>query len=116
MKVAFGDDESRCRGAHTTDRGWGIFYNFYGNMDKSILVSNPWRLNLGKLVVPNIFVEPMLIRELAKNYHLQSMIVKTAIGHVLVDVSKEAIIECFDLDRSALRRINKDRLKKEYYS
>lgn len=116
MKATFGDSESGCRDAHTNDRGWDVFYNFYGKRDKSIPVSNPWRLNLGKLVVPNVFVEPMLIRELAKNYHHQSMTVKTTTDHDLVDVSKEVAIECFDLDRSALRRINKDRFKKEYYA
>lgn len=61
-------------------------------------------------------MEPMLIRELAKNYHHQRMIVNTVIGHVLVDISKDAIIECFNLDRSALKSINKERLKKEYFA
>lgn len=44
------------------------------------------------------------------------MIVKTATDHVLVDTSKDAIVECFNLDRSALKRINTNILKKEYYA
>lgn len=44
------------------------------------------------------------------------MTFKIASGHVLVDITKEAIVECFDLERSAIKGINKDRLKREYYA
>lgn len=34
MKAALCDHESVCKDAHTNDRGWDIFYYFYGNGDK----------------------------------------------------------------------------------
>lgn len=69
LKTAFNYGESGCRDGYTNDHGWYIFYYFYGNRDKQVSLSNPWRLNLGKFVFPNIFVESMLIRELGKSYH-----------------------------------------------
>lgn len=69
-----------------------------------------------KLVVVNVFVEPLLIRELAKRYHPKRMTIKVANGYILLDVSKDAIVECFDLDRSALTNINKNRLEVDYAS
>lgn len=55
-------------------------------------MSNPWNLNLGKLVVPNIFFESMLIKELAKAYDPQSLTVRIAEGLILVDISHKAIL------------------------
>lgn len=88
-----------------------IFHLFYQKRDKAAPVSNPWNLNLGKLVVPNVFVEPLLIRELTKNYHLRSMIVRTVTGHILLDISIDAIAECFDLDKTTLTKVNRNRLE-----
>lgn len=75
---------------------------------------NPWTLDLGKLVVPHFFVEPMLIREIEKAYDVPSQMVRTTEGYVLLDISLEAIIQCFDLDKSTLTIINKDNLKRDY--
>lgn len=75
---------------------------------------NPWTLNLGKLVVSNVFVDPMLIRELEKAYYVSSQMVRTIEGYVLLDISPNAIIQCFELDKFALTRINMDNLKMEY--
>lgn len=77
-------------------------------------MSNPWILNLGKLVVPNVFVEPMLIRELAIAYDSSRWSVRTPEGYVLLDISHRAIIECFGLDGSALKGINIGNMKREY--
>lgn len=37
-------------------------------------------------------------------------------GQILVDIAKEAIIQCFDLDRSALKDIDMKRLGDKYTS
>lgn len=44
------------------------------------------------------------------------MTIRVANGYILLDVSKEAIVECFDLDRSAATKINKNMLEADYYS
>lgn len=64
-------------------------------------MSNPWTLNLENIVVSNVFFEPMLVREVSKAYDSPSLVIKTVEGHVLLDISHKAIVECFGLDRSA---------------
>lgn len=94
-KIVFTDYNFNSNNAHTSDRGWDIFFYFYGKKDKVIPVSNPWNLNLGRLVVSNVFLEPILIKEIEKHYHPLSMIVRMVNGYCLLDVTKELIIECF---------------------
>lgn len=114
LRFVFNDKEAGCRDYFTKERSWDIFHSSYGNIDKAIPVCNPLTLNLGKLVVPNFFVEPMLIRELAKAYDVPILMVRTTKGYVLLDISLGAIIQCFDLDNSTLTIINKDNLKRDY--
>lgn len=114
LRTTFNDKEAGCRDAFTKERGWDIFYYFYSKRDKHVPVSNPWTLNLGNLVVPNVFVEPMLIRELSKAYNSPSLTIRTVKGYVLLDISHRAIVECFALDGYALRGINAENLKRDY--
>lgn len=114
LRNVFNDKEVGCRDAFTKERGWDIFHSFYGNRDNSIPVCNPWTLNFGKLVVTNVIVEPMLISELVKAYDVPSWMVRTIEGYVLLDISSRSIIQCFDLDKTALTIINKDILKRNY--
>lgn len=62
-------------------RGWDVFHTFYGNKDQPMPISNAWKLNLGRLVVPNVFIEPMLIRELARKFNPPSCQKPSRIGY-----------------------------------
>lgn len=114
LRTILNDKEAGCRDAFTKERGWEFFHSFYGNRDKAIPQCNPRTPNLVKFVVPNDFVEPMLLRDLEKEYYILRRMVRTTKGYVLLDISLEAIIQCFDLDNSALTSINKDILKRDY--
>lgn len=114
IRITFNDKEAECRDAFTKERGWDIFYSFYGNRDKPIPMSNPWTLNLGNLVVQNVFVEPMLIRELVVSYDSPSKTVRSVDGYVLLDISHRAIVECFGLDKASLKEFNRKNMERSY--
>lgn len=69
---------------------------------------------MGKLVVPNIFIEPILIRKLVETYDAPSLTIRTVEGYVLLDISHRAIVEYSCLDGSALKGINRRNLQREY--
>lgn len=98
----------------TTKRGWDIFYCFYRNRDKPTPVLNCWNMALARFVVPNVFLEPLLIRKLGKQYHPTSMTVRTTTQHIFVDIARDVIIQYFDLNISALNPIDLKRLEVEY--
>lgn len=112
--IAFHDGEVGYRDAIKKEIGCDVFYSFYGNRDKLVLVSNPWILKLGKLVVSNVFVEPMLIRELAIAYDPPRRTVRSKDGYVLWDISHRAIVECFGLDGSSLKEIKSGNMENKY--
>lgn len=53
-------------------------------------MSNPWTLHVGKLVVPDVFIELDLIRMLAKRYNLEMNIVRSAEGLIMADLQTSA--------------------------
>lgn len=114
LKKVFSYKCSKYGYTHTEDRGSDIFYYLYSNRDKDLLVSNPWVVDLAKLVVPNVFVEPKLIRFLSTYYHPNSMIVETTEWKILVDISQNFIISYFDLNRNAFKEINLTKFEDEY--
>lgn len=52
----------------TTVRGHELFLFHYLRRDEPMPISNPWNTNLGKLVVPNIFVDIDLLKLLVRHY------------------------------------------------
>lgn len=79
-RIRWGHTKARCRDAIMRYRGWDVFHAFYGNMDQPSPISNPWKLNLGRLVVPNVFIEPMLIEELANKFDPPSLTIRNLKG------------------------------------
>lgn len=53
----------------TKVRGYELFQFHYLRRDKEMPLYNPWKTNLGKLIVPNVFVSVKLIETLVKNYN-----------------------------------------------
>ena len=69
-------------------------------------MSNPWTLDLAKLIVPNVFIDVEFIRVLAQSYHPATRSMRFPDGSPLVVLTKAAIIECFDLNKQALSKID----------
>src|SRR5271156_1087777 len=62
----FKDDFKDIRDAVTPGTtGYSLFSYFYNNADKPIPVSNPWISGLGRLLVPDVFLDVDLFLELA---------------------------------------------------
>ena len=47
-----------------------IFWFFYNNRVRGCPASNPWEKNLGKLLVPKVFIDVDLVKALIKAYNL----------------------------------------------
>lgn len=50
-------------------RGHELFLFHYFRRDEPMPISNPWKTGLGKLVVPNVFVNIDLLKLLVRNYN-----------------------------------------------
>lgn len=86
--------------------GGDLFLYFYKNKDGKVPVSNPWTLDLGKLIVQNVFVDVELIQTLVENYHSVTRIVRMPSEDPLLVVTRSAIIDCFMLNIHAITKID----------
>jgi len=78
-------------------------------------MSNPWHLNLGKLVVLDVFVNVELLKLLAKHYNPSLKAICNPQGEPVIHLSKNAICEVFDLDDLRTVPIVYEDLDKEYW-
>ena len=59
----FFDPYAKCRDARCPDANGGEpFYYFYCNREKKVPVCNPWKKNLAKLIVPEVFLDIDLMK------------------------------------------------------
>lgn len=91
-----------------------MYWYFYMNRNEGVPISNPWTLEMGKLMVPNVFFDIEIIWALSSRYHAPSKAIRLLDGQCLVDICREAIIRCFDLNKQAVTEIDLGRLKQEY--
>lgn len=61
---------------------------------------------MAKLIVPNVFINIELIKALAHHYHAPTKTVRLPNGGCLVDVMRDAIIKCFNLNKQAITEVN----------
>lgn len=80
-------------------------------IEKHIPTSNPWFIDVGRLVVPNVFLEVDIIRVLAKIFEPVTKTIKRLDGPVLVDIKPLVIVEYYDLNRKALATIDLDKIE-----
>lgn len=62
---------------YTTIRSYELFMFHYHRHEKPEPICNPWKLSLGKLVVPNVYVDVDILKLLAQHYESK----KRAICH-----------------------------------
>lgn len=69
---------------------------------------------MGKLFVPNVYLDVDLLKAMAANYNPNIRVVRSLVGVVMIDLSREGIIDVFKLNLDATEPINLKALKKEY--
>lgn len=94
--------------------GWNLDWYFYWNRNNKVLTSNSWTLDFAKLIVPNVFIEIEIIKSLSHSYHAPTKIVRLPNGECLVDVTRDAIIKCFKLNKQVVTEVNLVKLEQEY--
>lgn len=66
----FRDPYNSCRDAKVADRNESkLFWYFYKNKLEKVPISNPWNINLGKLIIPEVFIDIDLKKVLIKEYN-----------------------------------------------
>lgn len=91
------DNNSDVGYVYTTTRGYELFMFHYHRHEKPEPICNRWKLNLGKLVVPNIYVNVDLLKLLAQNYDSKKRAICDRNGKPCFFISREAISEVFNL-------------------
>lgn len=75
-KIMFLDAWGECRDANIPHTSRSLFWYFYNNRDEKVPRSNPWNLDLVKVIVPNVFIDVELIKVLAHNYKKETRTVR----------------------------------------
>lgn len=81
-----------------------------------IPIGNPWNCDLGKLIVPNVYIDVDLLKEIVANYDPVTRTIKTYDGKEMVKITKEELGLVFKLTRwsDKMHKINEETLKQEY--
>ena len=104
-----------CRDGEVPDRNESeLFWFFYKNKIDKVPISNPWTRNLGKLIMPDVFVDVDLLKELIKSYNPVSMSFNRKDRSIFLALDKETFIEAFDLGGQMLLPIEMDKLKETF--
>ena len=95
---AFFDPYARCRDAKCLDvTSSEVFYFFYCNREKKILVCNPWKNNLAKLIFLQVFVDLDVMKALFQCYNPATKSFHRKDGIVLCTLDQDSFIEAFGL-------------------
>lgn len=76
--------------------------------------SNPWKLDLVKVIVLNLFIDVELIEVLARNYKKETRTVKGIDINPILVITRSCIEECFGLNRQALTKIDMEGYQVDY--
>lgn len=77
--------------------GWELFNGWFENKNCGVLVGNPWNLDMGKLIVENVYKGIDSLKVVATNYDLVTRIVMDFDGVNMVKVTREEIAHVFKL-------------------
>lgn len=72
-------------------RGYELFLFHYLRRNREVSLCNPWVTNLGKLIVPNIFVNLKVLEILVRNYNSASRYIQTPNGEAFIRFSVNTI-------------------------
>lgn len=78
--------------------GFSLCRKGYNKKKEKVPVSNIWNFNLGRLVVPNIYVNIELITTIAKNYKPNTREIVANEGDRLTKITRDVINEVFMLN------------------
>jgi len=87
---------------------------FYAKKDRKEPRNNPLRLDLGKFLVPNVFLDTKLIDIVANHYDLTTMTMRKMDGMPLLVIKKSFIEKCFGLSIQSIKKIDRENFKNEY--
>lgn len=79
-------------------------------------MSNPWKMNLGKLVMPNVFFNAELIKVLAKMLNPKTWKNHLHDGSLFFPITREYISTIFQLDLSMNLPLRIRDLLEEYHT
>ena len=96
--------------------GLELFRRWYGQRNAPHPFSNGWRYDMGKLVVPNVFLDVDLLLAVAARYDPVTRVIRDNDGEVLLNVNADVIRRVFDLSEngSLLVQIDLEEMKQEY--
>lgn len=78
--------------------------------------NNLWRLNLGRLVVANVFMNVELMKALANNYDPKTRTIYNYMCEPILAITKEVIDTVFELDWGFEELIHLKKLTSEYFN
>ena len=73
-----------------------------------------WMTNIGKFVVPNVFINTNLLQDFINKYDLE-MEVKSQYGKAIISITKLAIEKVFQLEMGHETILNIPKLREEYF-
>ena len=85
------------RDVDTTMGGMDLFKSWFSQRNKGTLLSNVWEFDVGKLVVPVVFLDVDLLVSLAKRYDPLTKVVRNFAGDRLFSITPPVIREIFNL-------------------
>lgn len=96
---AFIDPYTKCRDALVPDtNGYELFMYFDCNRVEVVPICNPWKHDLAKLIVPEVFVDVALMKELIKAYNPITRGFHRYDGSSLCTLDINSFIEAFGLE------------------
>lgn len=75
---------------------------------------NPWKTNLGKFIVPNVFVSVKLLETLVKNYNSVGRYIQAPNGDAFIRFYVGTLNEVFNLDPNPNKLLSFRELEEEY--
>lgn len=109
-----GDKNEGLGDIRTPMRGFDIVLYHYRKKNMPRPICNPWTYKIGKLAVPNVFVNTNLMTALIKSYDLNTKTIKDAIGKILLPITRDFMSGVFDLDIILDQPIDPTILTNEY--
>lgn len=100
----------------TEIRGHELFLFGYKRRKAPEPISNLWKRNLGKLVVPNVFVDVELMKALVDSYDPKTKTIYDYRGNPMVAINKQTIDMVFDLDWDVEEKIDMHKLSQEFFN
>lgn len=80
VKKGIVDKQCTIKDATLSYTRWSLLQGWFGNKNAHIPICNPWRLDMGKLIVPNMYLDIDLLKANVANYDPIVRVVRTHFG------------------------------------